>query len=230
MLEVRRRQLPGLAVRQAINNNNRREAEGMTMLAARLPFATGWGLFFALTTFWLLWITINAPMSVGERVIANPIEFTRLIKDSVAVAKTPREKPVFVPPKGIGPAHPIDVPTEPPVVVRQSGPHRIEIVAPPGPVAPTGGSDHDAIPWVRIEPEYPPSAARRGIEGWVLVQFSVTASGQVTDVTVVDADPPGVFDEETIEAVERWRYRPMVEDGSPVERVGLRTVVRFDLP
>lgn len=62
------------------------------------------------------------------------------------------------------------------------------------------------------------------------MQFSVTASGQVTDVFVVDAAPPGVFGEETIEAVGRQRYRPMVEDGRSVERVGLQTVIRFNMP
>lgn len=199
------------------------------MLASRLPLATGWGFFLSLATFWLLWITISLPLDIDERVIANPIQFTRLLTDSWPVTDPPRERPVLVPPETVGRADPIEVARPTPQRTRPDGRTRIEIGTPPGPVTSPGGSDHDAIPWVRIQPQYPPAAERRGIEGWVRVQFSVTASGEVADVFVVDADPPGVFDRETIEAVRRWRYRPKVEDGVPVARVGLQTLLHFTL-
>jgi protein TonB len=91
------------------------------------------------------------------------------------------------------------------------------------------GSDTDVIPLVRIAPEYPPRALRRGVEGWVQVQFTITATGAVKDAVVVAADPPGLFDEAALRSIARWRYNPKVEGGVAVERVGVQTVIRFVL-
>ncbi len=69
----------------------------------------------------------------------------------------------------------------------------------------------------RVAPEYPESAFRKGIEGSVEVSFTITNQGAVTNVSVVSADPPEVFDRAAIEAVRRWRYEPKFVDGQPVE-------------
>ena len=45
----------------------------------------------------------------------------------------------------------------------------------------SAGSDRDVIPLVRINPDYPPRALSRGLEGWVQVQFTITATGTVKD-------------------------------------------------
>jgi protein TonB len=74
----------------------------------------------------------------------------------------------------------------------------------------------DLTPLARIPPQYPPYAMARGIEGWVDLSFIVTVEGTVHDVVVVDAQPPGVFDMAAVNAVSRWRYQPVVEDGRPV--------------
>lgn len=201
------------------------------MLASRLPFATGSGLLLALTTFWLLWTTINLPLDVGEHVTATRIDYTKKIVETKATTKEPlRKKPDYVPPERVGPIDTVVTPVRTPPVRQKPTPgSRIEIAIPPRPGPGAGGTDQDATPWVRIEPSYPPGAERRGIEGWVVVQFSVTAAGQVTDVVVVGADPPGVFDREAIAAVGKWRYRPKLVDGRPVERVGLQTRFTFTL-
>ncbi len=94
--------------------------------------------------------------------------------------------------------------------------------------APTDG---DAIPLVRVAPIYPERAASRGTEGWVVVQFNVLKSGQVDpkSVIVVESQPPGVFDRAAINAVKRWKYKPKVVNGQPVERVGIQTQLTFEL-
>ena len=51
----------------------------------------------------------------------------------------------------------------------------------------SAGSDRDVIPLVRINPDYPPRALSRGLEGWVQVQFTITATGTVKDAIVVNA-------------------------------------------
>jgi protein TonB len=96
-----------------------------------------------------------------------------------------------------------------------------------GPGTLTSGTDSDTMPVVRIEPVYPTRAEIRGIEGFVRVQFTVTATGQVRDAVVVASEPPGEFDEAALQAVERWRYRPRVVEGVPVERVGVQTLFEF---
>ena len=87
----------------------------------------------------------------------------------------------------------------------------------------------DVIPVVRVPTDYPVREQTRGIEGWVQIQFSVTATGMVRDPVVVAAEPRGVFDEAALKAIARWRYNPRVDGGVAVERVGLQTVIRFEL-
>lgn len=90
-------------------------------------------------------------------------------------------------------------------------------------------TDRDVTPLVRVNPTYPLRAAARNIEGWVQVQFTITGTGAVTDVVVVDSSPPNVFDDAAVEAVSRWRYNPKVEGAVAVDRVGVRTLLRFEL-
>jgi protein TonB len=62
-------------------------------------------------------------------------------------------------------------------------------------------------------PVYPPAARSAAIEGHVVVRYDVTDSGDVRNVRVVEAEPPGVFDAAGIAAVSQWRYRPSSRDG-----------------
>jgi TonB family protein len=91
------------------------------------------------------------------------------------------------------------------------------------------GVDGDAIPIVRPNPDYPARALTAGTEGWVQVQFAVTAVGGVRDAIVVDSEPGTVFDEAALKAVARWRYNPRIDRGVAVERVGLQAIIRFEL-
>jgi protein TonB len=93
----------------------------------------------------------------------------------------------------------------------------------------SAGSDRDVIPLVRINPDYPQRALTRGIEGWVQVQFTITATGIVKDPVVVSAEPKNVFEDAALKAIARWRYNPKVESGVPVERVGVQTRLVFQI-
>jgi TonB family protein len=64
------------------------------------------------------------------------------------------------------------------------------------------------FPLVRFDPEYPPLAKRYCLSGWVMVSFSISDSGRVSDLRILDSEPNRVFDESALRALEQWRYNP----------------------
>jgi len=78
-------------------------------------------------------------------------------------------------------------------------------------------------------PEYPQAALSQRITGSVTLEYTVDAHGEPRDVHVIEASPPGVFDQAAITAVKHWRYAPPLVNGAAVE-VPVRTRVRFELP
>ena len=86
-----------------------------------------------------------------------------------------------------------------------------------------------ATPQFRVDPSYPPQASRDGIEGWVKLGFKVSASGTVTDISVLDAKPSNVFNREARRALKKWKYKPKLIDGKPVEQRGMVVVLDFKL-
>jgi periplasmic protein TonB len=77
----------------------------------------------------------------------------------------------------------------------------------------------------QVDPEYPRTAQREGVEGSIDLRFTVKADGKVADIEVVEATPANTFDREAIAAVRRWRYDPRREDGVAVDS---RTRVRLE--
>lgn len=91
------------------------------------------------------------------------------------------------------------------------------------------GSDGEFMPIVKVAPAYPRRAAQRGIEGYVVVEFTVTSLGTVTNPVVLEAEPPGVFDKAALDAVKKFKYKPQVVEGQAVEVPGVRNIIRFEL-
>jgi len=93
-----------------------------------------------------------------------------------------------------------------------------------------GGSDRDVVPLVRIEPQYPMSAKQRGVEGWVELRFTITAAGTVADIVVTASVPGTIFNKSAVRAVSKWKYNPKIENGTAVDRPGVRMRLAFKLP
>jgi protein TonB len=198
------------------------------MHALRIPIAAFAGALFTSATFWLLWGLVGASFEVGDRAEATRIEYTRIRRDTEVVSRrderVERERPPPTPeaPRLAFSAGGVEnnVAQLTPIVDARGAMSRMAMSA---------GSDRDVIPLVRINPDYPQRALARGLEGWVQVQFTITATGIVKDPVVVNAEPKNVFDDAALKAIARWRYTSKVENGVPVERVGVQTRIVFQL-
>jgi periplasmic protein TonB len=199
------------------------------MTLIRIPFAFVCGLAFTGGVFWGLWALINGPVQFSDLKPAVRIEFTRLRHDSEAESKrqekVERQKPVQTPDM---PQIAMGASSAPGDSVSMLNPNVDTRGAMSG-MKISAGSDRDIVPLVRIPPEYPARAQQRGIEGWVMVEFTISPSGTVLDPKVLDADPKGIFDDAALKSISRWKYNPKVENGVAVERRGIRVVLRFDL-
>jgi TonB family protein len=75
-----------------------------------------------------------------------------------------------------------------------------------------------------VQPVYPESARKRGVEGWVELAFTVMPNGTVEDVEVRNASPADVFDDAAVRAIRGWRFKPVERNG---ERISQRAMVRL---
>jgi len=58
----------------------------------------------------------------------------------------------------------------------------------------------------RAVPIYPKYAVKKGIEGTVLLNFSIEKDGNVSDIQVVASDHDGLFDASAILGTQKWVY------------------------
>lgn len=84
----------------------------------------------------------------------------------------------------------------------------------------------DLVLFVSGNPDYPASALRDDIDGWVMLEFEITDLGTLENVRVV-ASTHKVFEPNSIAAAQRWRYVPRFEGGLPLARGTERSVIRF---
>ncbi|WP_462137785.1 energy transducer TonB [Candidatus Mycalebacterium sp.] len=90
-------------------------------------------------------------------------------------------------------------------------------------------SDGDYLPIVKVPADYPEEALRKGIEGWVLVSFTVSKTGAVKDPRVVKAQPAGFFERAALRAVKRFKYKPKIIGGEAIEVEGVTNRIVFKI-
>lgn len=63
-------------------------------------------------------------------------------------------------------------------------------------------------PVKRVDPVYPPEAARAGTVGYVELEFTVDPTGKVASVSVVNAKPARTFESAAVKALKQWQFAP----------------------
>lgn len=92
-----------------------------------------------------------------------------------------------------------------------------------------GSGDGEYLPIVKVAPTYPRRAAQKGIEGYVVVEFTVSKLGTVINPVVIEADPANIFNRAALTAAKKFKYKPKIENGKAIEVTGVRNIIRFEL-
>jgi TonB family protein len=81
----------------------------------------------------------------------------------------------------------------------------------------------------KLDVQYPTRALQTSIEGWVEIAYTVAPDGSVTNVKVVNATPPKMFEASATRAVSRLRYQPVVQGGKAIP-VGTHVRIVYRVP
>ena len=153
-------------------------------------------------------------------VIKKPLNATIIEEIKAPPPPPPPPKKIEVVPKVLTPVQPYvpppDVPAptlaEPVIAaVTPTPPPEPVAIAPPvvAPPAPKPAIRRGIVPIERVSPEYPQEAIRKNIgEGTVVARLDIDENGNVTDVRIVEAKPPRIFDREVIRALKQWKFQP----------------------
>ncbi len=200
---------------------------------ARLPGAIVGGALTAFALFWIMQALVSVTGDLKDAGKKLAVDFVRLKRDTTPEIKKreqpKRQKPEQQPPppemnlaKNMNPSDAVGeiVPDLDTGLELESATN----------LAAAGGGDREAVPLVRVEPNYPPRAKQQRIEGYVDIRFTITPVGTVSDTEVIRAKPPRIFDREAVRAVRKWRYNPKIENGAPVARPNQKIRLTFELP
>ena len=89
--------------------------------------------------------------------------------------------------------------------------------------------DVEYLPIVKVAPIYPRRAQTRGISGYCIVEYTVTKTGSIRDPQAVDCQPSGIFESASVKAAEKFKYKPRVVDGEPIEVAGVQNKFTYEL-
>ena len=89
--------------------------------------------------------------------------------------------------------------------------------------------DGEYLPIVKVAPIYPRRAQTRGISGYCIVEYTVTKTGSIRDPFAVDCSPKGIFERASVKASTKFKYKPRVVDGEPIEVAGVQNKFTYEL-
>jgi len=185
---------------------------------------TTFGLF-AFMAFLISSDKVNLTTPLGH----VPIDIVQLPDETPA---QPKVKPVLQPPV---PPPPMPITTLAPEINDQGptlayNPPEISISGNNGNIFTLGSkADTEARPLIRVNPKYPITAARDGIEGWVVLAFDINTIGEVVNISIIESQPKRIFDKAARQALKKWKYRAKSVDGSAVTQQNFTVQLDFTM-
>lgn len=199
-------------------------------MIGRYAFATVVGVVVTISLLFIMQLLI----ATGQKALSEPRERAQL--DFVRVKRNETLNTQEVIP---------EKPPKPPEIPPEAPPQQMDNVDPNAPAinvpAPQvsaetnlsgpGGmniAEGDYLPIVRVAPVYPARALSRGLEGYVDLSFTVTSAGTVRDPIVLYSSS-SLFDRAATRAVLKFKYKPRVVDGIPIDVPGVKTRITFQI-
>ena len=200
--------------------------EGFGESTKRYCWAVLTGLAVTTSLFLLMQSLISGSnIEVTEPTASATLTIRPLVEDREIIVEDLKPEPP--PPPAAQPPTTFDIPISPRGIGHDV---TIEFESPPtGHETTIGATDGGILPIVSVAPTYPRRMAARGIQGWVLLEFSVDQLGQVQNPQVIDAQPASGFSKAAIDAVLRYKYKPKVFDGKATWVHGVQTRMVFQL-
>lgn len=93
-----------------------------------------------------------------------------------------------------------------------------------------GVGEGDYLPIVKVAPIYPQRALSRGIEGFCVVQYTVTRQGTIRDPVIIEnMCTSSLFQNASLQAAQKFKYKPRVIDGQAVEVPGVQNKFTYEI-
>jgi len=195
-------------------------------MIARLGVSAMTGILVTFSLLWLMQFLIaTGKDALSDKVDFRMMDFIRVRQDELVEQrdrkppKPPKveEKPPDVPPPQLDSLNP-NAPTV------NMGRVNVDTSMEMGDV--DFAVDGEYLPIVRVEPTYPRRAQSRGIEGYCNMEFTVTRTGEVVDAVATECSS-SVFESSSIKAVLKWKYKPRVVNGEPIDSPGVLTKLSY---
>ncbi len=202
-------------------------AAGRLLIALTLSAVVTLGLFFLMQS-----LIVNSGTALTDAPVGSVLDFVR-VKEEEQVERKERKpkkppKPETPPPQMQQPQLDAATPNAEGAAAMDFSADVSSDMALEGGLALEGG-DGEYLPIVKVAPVYPRRALQRGIEGFVIVQFTVTKTGTVRDPVVVEANPAGIFEQAAMDAALKFKYKPRVVNGEATEVAGVQNRITFQM-
>jgi protein TonB len=190
------------------------------------------GLIVTAALFWTMQYLIEtADRELNEGGAGNLVDFVRLKRDESIQRR--QLKPKKPPPPDAPPPQP------PTPQLENLNPNAEKIAISAAPVETdiemSGGfslgvGEGDYLPIVKVAPIYPQRALSRGIEGFCVVQYTVTRQGTIRDPFILeDQCTSSLFHRASVQAALKFKYKPRVIDGQAVEVPGVQNKFTYEI-
>jgi protein TonB len=189
-------------------------------------------LAVTLSLFWLMQYLIEtADRTLNDDGAGNLVDFVRVKRDEAI------ERRQLKPKKPPQPDTPPPQPPTPQLDNLDANAEKIAISAVPveTDIEMTGGfslgvGEGDYLPIVKVAPIYPNRALTRGVEGYCVVQYTVTRLGTTKDPVVVESQcTSSLFHRASVNAAMKFKYKPRIMDGEAVEVPGVQNKFTYEI-